>query len=127
MRGMLDTSVLIGIMPEQVIDHIDSYTASFIVRAELLRGLRRLERTAGDEHDARIRRQRIATLDSLPTFWRPFDADASDAYADLAAQPETAIRSKDALIAAHAIALGVPLLTADRGFTRFVGADVTFV
>jgi predicted nucleic acid-binding protein len=33
--------------------------------------------------------------------------------------PKQAIRLKDALIAGHALALGVPLITRDRGFSRF--------
>lgn len=127
MKGMLDTSVLIGMIPEHVIDEIDQYAASFIVRAELLRGLHRFDATPELQPAARIRRQRIAALDDLPEFWLAFDADASEAYAQLTATSESAIRTKDALIAAHAVALGVPLLTADRGFTRFANADVIFV
>nr|WP_274636810.1 PIN domain-containing protein [Microbacterium bovistercoris] len=42
----------------------------------------------------------------------------------LAAQPPTAARSTDALIAAHALSLGMPLITADQGFTRFTGLEV---
>lgn len=127
MRGMLDTSVLIGVIPDDVIDHIEQHAASFIVRAELLRGLRRFESLAGSEHAARIRHKRIAALDSLPELWLPFDSGASAAYAALAASSERAIRTKDALIAAQAVALRVPLLTADRGFTRFKDAEVRFV
>jgi len=126
-RAMLDTSVLIGTIPTAVIDGIDEYGASFIVRAELLRGRERFARTAGHEHAARVRTQLVEALDAIPGFWTPFDDAAADAYATLAARPETAVRSKDALIAAQAVARGVPLLTADRGFTRFIGLDVEFI
>lgn len=127
MRAMLDTSVLIGPIPDEIIDAIELHAASFIVRAELLRGQQFFERTAHLGHAARARSQLVATLDRLPQFWRVFGEVESAAYAALEASSERAVRSKDALIAAHAIALGVPLITADSGFTRFAGLTVATV
>jgi predicted nucleic acid-binding protein len=124
---MLDTSVLIGPIPDEVIDAIEEHAASFIVRAELLRGHRHFERSEHLRPAARARAQLVATLDRLPGFWRPFGEAESDAYAALTTQSERAVRSKDALIAAHAIALDVPLITADEGFTRFAGLRVITV
>lgn len=127
MKAMLDTSVLIGRIPDDIVEHIEEHAASVIVRAELVRGLERFEATPGTAHQARERAQLVNALDALPTFWRSFGVPESDAYARLRARPEQAARSKDALIAGHAAAHGVPLVTADRGFTRFVGIDVRFV
>lgn len=127
MRAMLDTSVLIGPIPDDIIDGIEEHAASFIVRAELLRGQRHFERSQNLRHAARARAQLVSTLDTLPGFWREFAEAESDAYAALTSANERAIRSKDALIAAHAIALDVPLITADSGFTRFAALRVITV
>lgn len=125
MRAMLDTSVLIAPLPDEVIDGIDEYSASYVVRAELLRGRARFTQSPHLAHAARARQQLIDTLDRLPGFWREFGAAESDAYATLAARSEAAARTKDALIAAHALALDVPLMTSDSGFTRFTGLRLT--
>ena len=69
----------------------------------------------------------IAALDDLHGFWRPFGSAESDAYAQLRASSEQAVQSKDAIIAAHAIAAGQTLVTADRGFTRFQGLEVDLI
>lgn len=127
MRAMLDTSVLIGPIPDDIVEQIDDHAASFIVRAELLRGRRHFERSAALRHAALAREQLVSALDALPEFWRPFGDAESDAYATLESSNERAVLSKDALIAAHAIALGVPLVTADTGFTRFAGLEVIAV
>lgn len=124
MIAMLDTSVLIGPIPEDILTRIDEYAASFVVRAELLRGQHHFERDPERRPAARARAQLISALDDLAGFWRTFGAAESDAYAALESSSERAVRSKDAFIAAHAVALGVPLVTADAGFTRFVGLEV---
>lgn len=126
MKAVLDTSVLIGPLREEVIDSIDEYAAPYIVRAELLRGREHFARTPDLAHAARARTQLVETLDLLPGFWLPFGAADSDAYATLVATSEGAVRTKDALIAAQALALDVPLVTADRGFTRFTGLRVEY-
>lgn len=123
MKGMLDTSVLIGAIPAEIIDDIDDFGASFFVRAELARGLRRLEGSS-EPGRARMRGQLISALDDLPDFWHAFGASESEAYSSLTAASEAAVRSKVAFIAAHAVAQEVPLFTRDAGFTRFDGLDV---
>ena len=124
MTGLLDTSVLIGPIPTPIIESIERYAAPYLVRAELLRGQRRFERTPHMRQRAVARAQLIDALDDLRGFWRPFGAVESAAYADLRASSEQAVRSKDAIIAAHAIAAGQTLITADHGFTRFQGLEV---
>lgn len=124
MIAMLDTSVLIGPIPDDILERIEEYAASVVVRAELLRGQRHFERSTEHGHAARARGQLVAALDALPGFWQEFGAAQSDAYAALESSSQRAVQSKDAFIAAHAIALGVPLVTADAGFTRFTGLDV---
>lgn len=121
MRAMLDTSVLIGPLPDDVIDAINEFSASYIVRAELMRGRARFAQSPPLAHAARAREQLVETLDRLPGFWREFGAAESDAYATLVTRSEAVTRTKDALIAAHAIALDVPLMTADTDFTCFTG------
>lgn len=124
MKGMLDTSVLVGRIPEDVLESIEGYSASMIVRAELRRGLARFRSMTGGERRARVREQLIDALDSLGGFWEAFGIPESDAYAELVADPETAARTKDALIAAHAVSRDVPLITADRGFSRFPALEL---
>lgn len=123
-RGMLDTSVLIGGIPSEVIDDIGSYRSSMICRGELAQGLSAFEADRRRTTAAGQRRELIRTLDELPTFWLAFDRAASDGYGTLTARPRTAIRQKDALIAAHAFSANVPLLTRDTGFSRFPAVKV---
>ena len=124
---MLDTSVLIGPLPDDIIDAIEEFSASYIVRAELMRGRAGFAQSPSLVHAARAREQLVETLDRLPGFWREFGAAESDAYAALTTRSEAAAHTKDALIAAHAIALDVPLMTADTGFTRFMGLQLVTV
>lgn len=55
---MLDTSVLVGRIPEEVLERIEEYSSSMIVRAELGRGLTRFRSMKGGERRARVRAQR---------------------------------------------------------------------
>ena len=121
---MLDTSLLISGLPADVIDDIGSYRSSTICRGELAQGMVSFQADPRRKAAASQREELIATLDGLPAFWMDFDRAASDGYGRLTARPRTAIRQKDALIAAHAYALGVPLLTEDAGFSRFPDVDV---
>ncbi|MGL3148742.1 type II toxin-antitoxin system VapC family toxin [Microbacterium sp. A82] len=66
-------------------------------------------------------------LDSLPGFWKDFDAAASDGCGELTASTTQAMRVKDALIAGHAQSLGVPVFTRDVGFTRFASVEVKLI
>ncbi|ERK70031.1 type II toxin-antitoxin system VapC family toxin [Leifsonia aquatica] len=122
--GMLDTSVLISGLPDDVVDDIDAYRSSMICRGELIQGLVAFRSDQRRQAAAGQRRELIRTLDELPGFWLPFDRAASDSYGALTVEPRSAGRLKDALIAAHAHAVGVPLLTEDEGFTRYPEVDI---
>jgi predicted nucleic acid-binding protein len=124
---MLDTSLLISGFPDDVIDDIGSYRSSTICRGELVQGLVSFRADPRRKAAATQRQELIATLDGLPEFWMDFDRAASDGYGTLTARPRSAIRQKDALIAAHAFAIGVPLLTEDAGFSRFPDVEVVIL
>lgn len=107
---LLDTSALIDLrrihVPEEPI------SLSVITYAELRFGV---EQAA----TAEVRRQRTARLawlrDTLATEWLPFDRAAADGYARLAAlvaprRPRHA-RSKDIMLAGHALSIGAKLVT----------------
>ncbi|MEN2737043.1 PIN domain-containing protein [Microbacterium sp. X-17] len=125
--GMLDTSILISGLPSEVIDDIGAYRSSMICRGELAQGLVVFRGDRRHHAAASQREELIRTLDELPDFWLDFDRAASDGYGPLTAQPRKAIRQKDALIAAHAYAVGVPLLTGDAGFSRFPDVEVVLL
>lgn len=123
---MIDTSVLIAGLPAAIIAEIEEYCSSTICRAELAHGLAAFEADPALHRQAAARRELMRLLDVLPGFWADFDRAASDGYAQLTAVPRTAIRLKDALIAGHALSRDLPLITADRGFTRFPDVQVEF-
>ncbi|CAM5349818.1 type II toxin-antitoxin system VapC family toxin [Leifsonia shinshuensis] len=123
-RGMLDTSVLVSGLPAEVVDDLGSYRSSMICRGELVQGLAVFRADARRKSAADQREELIRTLDDLAGFWLDFDRAASDGYGTLTAEPRRAVRLKDALIAAHARAVGVPLLTEDAGFSRFPDVEV---
>jgi len=113
-RALLDTNVLIA-MPGAVVREIDQYAASIISRAELEFGVATAS-LRDQEQVATMRRLRLDALDEAD-IWRAFDRRATRAYGAAAARvlrdgavPSTA-RHKDGLIAAHALALGVPVMT----------------
>lgn len=127
MKAMIDTSVLIAGMSEEMITEIEQYGSSTICRAELAHGLAAFETNGGLHRQAAARRELLRLLDAIPGFWVDFDRSASDGYGRLTAVPRTAIRLKDALIAGHAVSRKVPLITADKGFTRFRDVRVQYV
>ncbi|MEO7017291.1 MAG: PIN domain-containing protein [Leifsonia sp.] len=122
--AMLDTSVLISGVPEEIVDRIEDYCSSMICRAELAHGLAAFEKDASRFAQLAIRRELLRLLDSIPGFWAAFDLPAADGYGALTAKPKSAIRLKDALIAGHALALGLPLFTEDAGFSRFPAVTI---
>lgn len=117
--GLLDTSILIDrVALVAISDDIDKFVSSTIVRSELVCGLHTREPGSAE----RSHRQKLIELfDGLNGFWLPFDLDSSEAYGALTAQPFSAMREKDALIAAQASSLNLPVVTNDRGFSRFDG------
>lgn len=122
--ALLDTSVLISGLSEEMVNRIEVYRSSMICRAELAQGLAAFENDPARFAQLAIRRELLRLLDSIPGFWLDFDHSASDAYGSLTAEPKAALRLKDALIAAHALSVGLPLLTEDAGFSRFPSVDV---
>lgn len=117
-RALIDSSALIGGLPEDVLGALEQHCSSTIVRAELAYGLSVFAATGQISRAAR-RRTLIDALDGLDDFWRDFDIDASEGYGRLTALTPQAMRAKDALIAGHAHSLGIPVITRDAGFTRF--------
>jgi tRNA(fMet)-specific endonuclease VapC len=124
---MLDTSIASGVIAQRVnldarLQDLDSeqWCISTITRAELLFGvLRRPEAT-------KLARLVQAFLDVARV--EPFDARAADAYAALKADLQRrgeGIGMADELIAAHALALGVVMVTDNvRHFERVPGLPV---
>ncbi|MFO1508003.1 MAG: type II toxin-antitoxin system VapC family toxin [Lysobacterales bacterium] len=120
-RYLLDTNICIYIInrrPPEVFRHFDGVAAgqigiSSITHAELDFGVAK----------SGSRRNRVA-LDKflLPLEIMPFDADAARQYGKLRTQLElagTPIGALDTLIAAHALALGITLITNNtREFER---------
>jgi len=123
--GLLDTSVLLE-LDEDLEPSIRHFVSSTICRAEMALG-RQLRENRGDEKEAKILATLIKNYDRAD-IWRQFDTKASDAYGYLAAQvlpkaPATA-RSRDALIAAHAASLGLPVVTANTKDFQKLGVPV---
>ncbi|MGO3192241.1 MAG: type II toxin-antitoxin system VapC family toxin [Microbacterium sp.] len=124
--GLIDSSALIGGLPPRVLDNLDQYCSSTIVRAELSYGLHAFQASSRVDRTAR-RETLLRVLDSLPGFWSDFDLAASEGYGTLSASTTQAMRVKDALIAGHAHSLGIPILTRDAGFTRFTSVTVELI
>ncbi|MFP3465949.1 type II toxin-antitoxin system VapC family toxin [Leifsonia sp. SIMBA_070] len=116
---MVDTSVIVAGLTPEIIAHIEDYVSSAICRAELARGLAVFHQDASRPLRATIRQELLELLDSIPGFWLDFDARAADGYGRLTSQPRSAMRLKDALIAGHAYAHDLTLVTLDSGFSRF--------
>jgi predicted nucleic acid-binding protein len=116
---MLDTSVIVAGFTPEIIADFESYASSMICRAELARGLAVFSGDPARKSRALIRRELLQLLDSVPGFWMEFDQRAADGFGRLTAQPKSAMRLKDALIAGHAYAHDLTLVTRDDGFSRF--------
>lgn len=122
MKVLLDTNICIYLIkrqPVQVLQHFDRYTVgeigvSSITVAELQFGVAK----------SRSIRQNQAALTRFlaPLVIVDFDAAAATAYGELRAFLEgegTPIGAMDTLIAAHALSLGIPLVTNNvRAFSR---------
>jgi len=106
---ILDTSVLIDDLRNLPEDQ--EYAASILSRAELEFGVAIAKDAQRDE-----RRQRLAQLDDLFD-WLPFSTATTRAYGILAhathVHAPAQARRIDTYIAAHALELGVPLMTAN--------------
>lgn len=96
----------------------DGVCTSLMVQCELLFGIRRLANPKWERQYQRV-------MASIPV--KPLDSDIVAHYADLRTHLErqgTPIGPNDTLIAAHALALGATLVTADAEFSRIPGLMV---
>lgn len=96
----------------------DGIITSVIVQCELLFGLRRRTHPRWQTHYALLM-QSVTVM--------PLETDVTAHYAKLRTELEQAgnpIGSNDTLIAAHALALGATLVTADTEFSRVPGLNV---
>ncbi len=125
--GLIDTSILIAGIPAAVVNDIESYCSSAVCRGELVQGLHAFRADPARQHVAGRREELIRLLDAVPGFWRDFDLAASDGYGQLTAEPRSALRLKDALIAGHALSLRARVITGDPGFSRFTQLEVVLV
>lgn len=126
-RAMLDTSVIVAGFTPEIIADFENYASSMICRAELARGLAVFADDPTRTTRALIRRELLELLDSIPGFWMEFDQRAADGFGRLTGQPKSAMRLKDALIAGHAYAHDLPLVTRDSGFSRFPAVRLELV
>jgi tRNA(fMet)-specific endonuclease VapC len=125
-RFMLDTNMCIYLMknqPEEVAKrfaewYVGDVVMSAVTYAELEFGV------TASVNRARERRNLAALIEDIPV--APFDAAAASAYGPV--REATRKRKKDALdklIAAHAIALGVVLVTNnERDFAAYPGIKI---
>jgi len=123
---MLDTNMCIYLMknqPEQVAKrfaqcYVGDVVMSAITYAELEFGV------TVSENSARERRNLASLVEDIPVV--PFDAEAAQAYGPI--REATRDRKKDQLdklIAAHAVSLGVTLVTNnERDFTAYPGLKI---
>jgi len=124
-RGLLDTCVIIAFEQVDAADLPNVALVSTVTLAELSVG----PLVARDPYERAIRQQRLQTteknFDPLP-----FDIDCARAFgqvsSDLRAAGRTShARTYDAMIAATALANGLPLLTLNPGdFAHIRGLDV---
>ena len=110
--ALLDTSILLD-LPAAMDEHLHCFVSSFLCRAEMEFGVAlRLRRGLG-EH-ARNTRMLIGLYDEIG-LWLPFGLAESREHGPLAAaahqRAPAKARSTDALIASHAQALGLAVVT----------------
>lgn len=126
MRGLLDTSIFIAREQGRPVGRLpDEGAISVLTLGELHLGVL-LAR------DARTRAQRLRTLATVERTFDaiPVDDEVARVFAEVA--PAARRRSRrpkivDALIAATAIAHGLPLYSQDRDFAEISGVEVRLV
>lgn len=127
---LLDTNIIshvmrnpVGAVAQRVLeqeakDAAQAVCTSLIVQCELLFGLRKVA-------NPKWERQYHRALACIPV--EPLDAQVATHYAHIRAHLEsqgTPIGPNDTLIAAHALALGATLVTADTEFARVPGLQM---
>jgi len=125
--GLLDTSVLLQLDLE-IATSIRSFVSSYLCRAELEFG-HSLLLQRGALNDAATLALLIESYDEVP-IWRPFAMAASQCHGPNAATAHQMApgkaRTTDAMIASHAIALGLPVITENvKDFQRFTVTVLT--
>lgn len=125
MRGLLDTSVFVAQESGRALAPLpDEGLVSVITVAELRIGVLVAE-------DASIRAQRLATLSEVETLEpMPVDDAAGRAFAEIVAESRgrgKRPRILDALIAATARSLAIPVYTQDADFEEMAGVEVVRV
>ena len=131
--ALLDTTALIA-PPAIVVHNIRSFVSSTICRAELALGVTLAQKRESGE-ECRRRAVRLQAYDDVD-IWLPFDRDAANKYGSLAAPLALKVviashgtgrprphQRKDALIAAHAASLGLPVLTSNTADFRKLGVQ----
>jgi predicted nucleic acid-binding protein len=126
MRGLLDTSVFIGQEKERDLARLPSEAAiSVMTLAELHVGVLL---AAGPK----IRAQRLRTLVRVERTFdpHPVDEGVARSFAEIVADARRRRRHPrvvDAIIAATAVAHGLPLYSQDRDFALMPGVDLVLV
>ena len=125
MRGLLDTSVFVARESGRPLGPLPAEgLVSVITVAELRIGVLMAEESS-------IRAQRLATLSEVEAFEPlPVDDAAGRAFAEIVADSRSRgkrPRILDALIAATARSLAMPVYTQDADFEDMVGVDVVRV
>ncbi|MFT4234511.1 MAG: PIN domain-containing protein [Microbacterium sp.] len=106
---LLDTSVLVEL--KALLIPASAFALSAVSYAELKFGIE----ASPNETERQVRELRLLELESYGFQWLPFDRAAGDGYGKVAARialtrPAHA-RSKDAMLAGHAYALGASIAT----------------
>lgn len=129
MRGLLDTSVCVGLENRRGVETLpDEAALSVITLEELALGVKMAEQR-GDDETARIRQ---ATLDAVSAEFDVIPVDRRIAAACAAIRASGRLRGTrfapfDSLIAATAVVFNLPLYTQDTQFTGMPGVDVRIV
>jgi len=127
-KVMLDTNTCIFIIrerPEQVLEKFKQYVPGEILISSVVFG----ELYFGVEKSEQIERNKIALSQfTLALDIVSFDAKAAESYGKIRASLQrkgTPIGPLDTLIAAHALSLGVPIVTHNvKEFSRVEGLEV---
>jgi predicted nucleic acid-binding protein len=124
LNALLDTSFFVAResgRPLAELGDIDETEVSVVTVAELTIGV-----LVADDHE---RARRVATLAAVESTWDPLpvDIDVARVFARLVADLRSRQRRApiiDSLLAATAIAHGMPIVTQDRDYDRFDGLQV---
>lgn len=129
MRGLLDTSVFVGKEADRELGELpDEIALSVITIEELALGVA----MAAGRGEAELAAMRKATLDRVAAAFEALPVDRQVALHSARIRSDGRIRNRrfgplDALIAATAVAHGLPLYSQDVQFAEMDGVDVRLV